>query len=319
MPRYALDSAMPVLLRPEGMVQVGWAPRRAVMVRPPAGLTASALAEVLRSIRVPTDRGEVYQRARYRSRMQSSGIDQTRRDKAGCNEAGCNEAGFDEAGFDEVLAALVAARVVRCESHPAPATPPKTLAIRVHGCGPLTDVLIAGLRCSGARIRQTTRAHITGSALSADLVVLSDYLVTDPRLVRELHTAGVPHLPVRVRDGCGLVGPLVIPGVTSCLWCADLHRADRDVAWPAIAAQLRDVVGHADRPTVLATAAVALAQVHQIMNAVRDTTTAGAPPATIDTTMEVDISSHTIVARRWSRHPRCGCSTPHLPATTLQG
>ena len=28
---------------------------------------------------------------------------------------------------------------------------------------------------------------------------------------------GVPHLAVRVRDGTGLVGPLVIPGVTRCL------------------------------------------------------------------------------------------------------
>jgi len=36
-------------------------------------------------------------------------------------------------------------------------------------------------------------------------------------VVRELHTAGVAHLPVRLRDGAGLVGPLVIPGVTSCL------------------------------------------------------------------------------------------------------
>ena len=34
-----------------------------------------------------------------------------------------------------------------------------------------------------------------------DLVVLSDYLVADPRLVRDLQAAGVPHLPVRVRDG----------------------------------------------------------------------------------------------------------------------
>jgi hypothetical protein len=25
--------------------------------------------------------------------------------------------------------------------------------------------------------------------------------------VRDLHAAGVPHLPVRVRDGTGLVGP----------------------------------------------------------------------------------------------------------------
>ena len=48
-------------------------------------------------------------------------------------------------------------------------------------------------------------------------MVLSDYLVADPRMVRELHSQGVPHLPVRVRDGTGLVAPLVIPGVTSCL------------------------------------------------------------------------------------------------------
>jgi hypothetical protein len=48
-------------------------------------------------------------------------------------------------------------------------------------------------------------------------VVLSDYLVADPRMVRDLHSQRVPHLPVRVRDGTGLVGPLVIPGVTSCL------------------------------------------------------------------------------------------------------
>ena len=55
------------------------------------------------------------------------------------------------------------------------------------------------------------------SPAAVDLVVLSDYLVADPRMVRDLHSRGVPHLPVRVRDGTGLVGPLVIPGVTSCL------------------------------------------------------------------------------------------------------
>lgn len=73
--------------------------------------------------------------------------------------------------------------------------------------------------------------------------MLSDNLVAEPRLVRDLQREGIAHLPVRVRDGTGLVGPLVIPGVTSCLRCADLHRSDRDPAWPAIAAQLRDTVG----------------------------------------------------------------------------
>ena len=36
-------------------------------------------------------------------------------------------------------------------------------------------------------------------------------------MVRDLHNQGVAHLLVRVREGIGLTGPLVIPGVTSCL------------------------------------------------------------------------------------------------------
>jgi hypothetical protein len=36
---------------------------------------------------------------------------------------------------------------------------------------------------------------------------------THPDLLRDLHSQRVPHLPVRVRDGLGLVGPLVIPGM----------------------------------------------------------------------------------------------------------
>ncbi len=107
-------------------------------------------------------------------------------------------------------------------------------------------------------------------AAPADLAVLTDFLVSDPRVVRDLHATGVPHLPVRVRDGVGLVGPLVIPGMTSCLGCADLHRSDRDAAWPALAAQLRDTVGNADRATVLATAALALNQIDRVIRAVRE-------------------------------------------------
>ena len=137
--------------------------------------------------------------------------------------------------------------------------------------------------------------------------MLSDFLVADPRVVRDLHAARVPHLPVRVRDGTGLVGPLVIPGVTSCLRCADLHRSDRDAAWPAVAAQLRDTVGSADRATVLATAALALNQVDRVIRAVRrgDATAQPEPPPTLDTTLEFDVRTGSIVARRWSRHPRC--------------
>ena len=45
---------MPVLLRPDGAVQVGWDPRRAVLVHPPRGLTAAALADLLRTMQSGT-------------------------------------------------------------------------------------------------------------------------------------------------------------------------------------------------------------------------------------------------------------------------
>jgi bacteriocin biosynthesis cyclodehydratase domain-containing protein len=122
---------------------------------------------------------------------------------------------------------------------------------------------------------------------------------------RDLHSQGVAHLAVRVRDGTGLVGPLVIPGVTSCLRCADLHRRDRDAAWPAVAAQLRDTVGVADRATLLATAALALSQVNRVIGAVRGSESE--PPASLNATVEFDVHSGSIVARHWPKHPLCSC------------
>ena len=276
---YALDPAMPVLLRPDGCLQIGWDPRRAVLVRPPDGLSAPALASVLRALPLDTPAAH-----RLAARL---GL-------------------RDAAGFDAILTGLHSAGVLQTGTR----TPSPTLSIRVHGCGPLSELLIAGLRCSGARVGHTSHANATGAPAGVDLVVLADWLAADPRLLRDLHTARVPHLPVRVRDGAGLVGPLVIPGVTSCLTCADLHRTDRDPAWPALATQLREVIGTADRPTVLATAALALGQVQRVIAGVREgcgSDGAGAPPPAFDTSWEIDVGTGAIRARRWPRHPLCGC------------
>lgn len=50
MTRYALSPSRPVLSRPDGTIQVGWDPRRAVVVHPPAGMSAAVLAELLRAL-----------------------------------------------------------------------------------------------------------------------------------------------------------------------------------------------------------------------------------------------------------------------------
>lgn len=276
---YVLDPTMPVLLRPDGAVQIGWDPRRAVLVRPPEGMNAGALAAVLRAMSSPMSRAELRRLA---------------------------------TGFDDLLDGLLAAGVVR-ESTPAAAG--RCLSIRVHGAGPLSDLLAEGLRCSGARVSRAS--HLTAAVTPAgvDLVVLADSLAADPRLVRDLQTRGVPHLPVLMRDGAGVVGPLVLPGRSSCLCCVDLHRTDRDPAWPALAVQLRDVVGSGDRATVLATVALALGQLQQIITAVQHRPAPAPVPATLNATVEIDVGAQSIRARRWPRHPLCGCWPEPPPAS----
>lgn len=278
MTRYVLAAGRPILLRPDEAVQLGWDPRRAVLVRPPAGMSQARLADVLRALQGGATRDELVTAAES----------------------------FD--AIDELIAALTDAGMLT--SAATPARPTRSASIRVHGRGPLSELLANGLRCSGARVRHSTHPHTRNVAASTDLVVLADYQVADPRLLQELHHGGIAHLPVRVRDGAGLVGPLVIPGLTSCLHCADLHRTDRDAAWPAVATQLRGAVGSAGRATILATAALALRQVDLVIRAVghagEDQPAPAAPP-TLNTTLELDADGYSIVARRWSRHPDCPC------------
>jgi hypothetical protein len=276
--RYSLDPALPVLLRPDGAVQVGWDPRRAVLVAPPPGLTASALAGVLRSMRCGVGLDELIAEAARRGAL-------------------------DPSEFAVLVDALAQAGVARRQPDGSDG---RTASIRVHGRGPLADLLVDALRCSSARISHTSQPHAAVRPDNTDLVVLTDHLVVDPRLARELHEAGVAHLPVRIRDRAGVVGPMVVPGATSCLGCADLHRTDRDAGWPAVAAQLRETVGTADRATMLATAALALGQVDSVIRAVRGNVDR-TPPSTLSTTLEFDVGSGSIVARHWPRHPLCRC------------
>ncbi len=286
MTRYALNPAMPVLSRPDGVVQIGWDPRRAVLVRPPSGMSIATLGALLRVLQAGATPTQLQDAA--------EGADAT------------------------TIAGLVSELVDTGVATAIPRPRTRSASIRIHGRGPLSDLLASALRCSGVRIKHSSQPHAGVTPEKTDLVLLSDSLVADPRMLRDLHETGTPHLPVRVRDGAGLVGPLVVPGVTSCLRCADLHRSDRDEGWPAVAAQLRDAVGTADRATVLGTAAVALNQVDRVIAAVRagmDIAGISAvdrgphPPSTLDTTLEFDVNTGSTTARRWTRHPRCNlCS-----------
>lgn len=134
-----------------------------------------------------------------------------------------------------------------------------------------------------------------------DLLVLADFLMPPPELIRQLMFERQPHLPVRFRDGIGILGPLVLPGRTSCLHCADLHRADLDSYWPRVANQLIGRRQRADPVSVHATAAFATAQV------LRTVQRRGEPPPLWHRAIELDLATGTTSSRFWLPHPRCDC------------
>ncbi|OLT08971.1 hypothetical protein BJF78_06330 [Pseudonocardia sp. CNS-139] len=133
----------------------------------------------------------------------------------------------------------------------------------------------------------------------ADLLVLAD-VAPDAVRIGALQAAGTPHLVAALREGTGVVGPLVLPGRTACLGCLELHRRARDASWPAVSAQLAGRAGQAGPECVTATAGLATAQALAALDG-------GAPPPTLDATLEIDPTAGTLVRRLWTPRPECGC------------
>ncbi len=149
-------------------------------------------------------------------------------------------------------------------------------------------------------------------ATPADLVVLVESDVADASAAQALVAADVAHLSVVIGEATIAVGPLVLPGQGSCLRCLDLHRADRDPAWPRVLAQLltarRRVDGEPDQvaeETASAQLAASLAalQVLAHLDGVHR-------PASLSATLEVELPDGLISRREWPVHASCGCHWP---------
>lgn len=139
------------------------------------------------------------------------------------------------------------------------------------------------------------------------LVVLAGHHVLAPWLAARWLTVDVPHLPVVFGERAAVLGPLVVPGDSPCLRCAEEHRIDRDPAWPVVAAQLL-ASGPAPATRAPALRLELAARLANAVRAGRQGAWTGLSGRAVRVAADGSVSR---LARPW--HARCSCRSP-VPA-----
>jgi hypothetical protein len=205
---------------------------------------------------------------------------------------------------DELTGELATASMTRQDSDGGAQLMARRAATAVHllGTGRIADTIGQLLTSAGLATAAAAGRRAEPAASAPDLAVL----VGRPEQAQSeaLRRSGVPHLTVSANEAIGIVGPLVRPGVSACLRCLDLTRAERDPAWPLILAQLsgRDALPQAcDAALAAAVAAQAAAQ------AIAFADRAPLAEATANGTLELVLPDWQWRRRTWLPHRACSC------------
>jgi hypothetical protein len=106
-----------------------------------------------------------------------------------------------------------------------------TLRVRLMGTGPMHDACAALVAISGfSLVDENPDIVIIAGGFHPDAAFAHSAL-NDPAVSTR------PHVPVSAYGDVGVVGPIVIPGDTSCLMCQQRHFRDGDPAWPVLVTQ----------------------------------------------------------------------------------
>lgn len=146
--------------------------------------------------------------------------------------------------------------------------------------------------------------------------VLCDTAHPDAASDPEAMALDIPHLAVTVAGARAVIGPLVIPGRTSCLRCRELHLADADESWPRAAVQWAT-----RRPgpaaAGLAHLAGAWAALHAL--AVIDAGPRLVRVPVMDGALIVGLPDADIRREARPAHPLCGCLWPETGSGVARG
>ena len=217
---------------------------------------------------------------------------------------------IDARARDRLTGELAAARLAhRSAERGARALADRLRArIAISGQGSVADAVAAALTAAGIgavvpaeRMRSASRrGRRAAGAITCQ--VMCDAGADGAPTTPDALSLDVPHLPIHVHGASARIGPLVVPGRTSCLRCRDLHRTDADSAWPRMAVQRERPCAPAINSALgqLAAAWGALQVIALVENG---------PPAHGSPAMEWEVSLPAAIIRERPSpaHPLCGC------------
>jgi hypothetical protein len=168
---------------------------------------------------------------------------------------------------------------------------------------PVTKLASVGLNAAKDLARRLSRDY--PNVLSRKIKQPSLVIITrqpTPSEILAWMNFSLAHLIIESRGDAVEIGPLVIPGQSSCLRCLTLHRNDHDPNWYAV-----ELCGQSEHepPATLAQLAAGLGALAAL--SFLDSTGPQMPPALLDTTLRID-GTLAISAALRRRHPRCGCA-----------
>ena len=185
--------------------------------------------------------------------------------------------------------------------------------VAIQGSGPVAEAVALVLTCAGIGNIAQDRATHSGSKRHRRAThprachILCDSAHPDAAADPDAMALDIPHLAVAVTGARAVIGPLVIPGRTSCLRCRDLHLADADETWPRAAVQWA-----ARRP---APAAAGLAHLSGAWAALQALAVIDAGPAevqapAINAALIIELPDAAVAVESRPPHPLCGCLWP---------
>ncbi len=126
------------------------------------------------------------------------------------------------------------------------------------------------------------------------VAVLVSGFVSDPIEHQRWLRRDIAHLPIVFGEVSVTIGPLVVPGVTACLTCVELHRVAAEPSWSAVASQMW---GQSAPTETAALATEAAVEAVRVLRA----------PHREGLAVRLDVDSGNRTERVWEPSEECGC------------